>query len=68
MDQRKQDAPPRAVITAQEVADMIGVHVQWVYKETRRGRIPHIRLGRAIRYRPESIEQWLADSERQTAQ
>ena len=45
----------------------------WVYAETRRNRIPHMRLGRYFRYRRSAIEAWMnaleedeADPARQT--
>lgn len=31
----------------------------WVYAETRADHIPHIRLGRLIRYRSAAIEAWI---------
>lgn len=31
----------------------------WVYEQTRKGRIPHIRLGRSVRYRRTAILAWL---------
>jgi excisionase family DNA binding protein len=36
----------------------------WVYREVRAGRMPHIRLGRYVRFRRESIDAWLAARER----
>jgi excisionase family DNA binding protein len=35
----------------------------WVYAETRAGRIPHVRLGRYYRYRSESIDAWIRELE-----
>lgn len=35
------------------------MRTDWVYREVRAGRLPHIRLGRAVRFRRESIEAWL---------
>jgi excisionase family DNA binding protein len=35
----------------------------WVYREVRAGRMPHIRLGRYVRFRRESIDAWLASRE-----
>ena len=32
----------------------------WVYAETRRNRIPHMRLGRYFRYRRSAIEAWIS--------
>lgn len=38
---------------------MLRVTSAWVYAETRRGRIPHIRLGRYVRYRREALLCWM---------
>lgn len=57
--------PPRAgsLLYADDVAAMVGMTKDWVYAETRAGRIPHVTLGRYYRYRPESIEPWLSEME-----
>ena len=54
----------RALLTAEEVAVLLGMGVDWVWEQSRRGRIPTVRLGRYRRYRREAIESWLADLER----
>jgi excisionase family DNA binding protein len=46
------------------VARYIGMTADWVYREVRAGRMPHIRLGRYVRFRRESIDAWLAARER----
>ena len=38
---------------------MLGMTTDWVYREVRAGRLPHIRLGRYVRFRRESIDAWL---------
>lgn len=53
----------RPLLTAQDVAAALGVTTDFVYAETRAGRIPHVALGRYRRYREEAIEQWLSDLE-----
>jgi excisionase family DNA binding protein len=45
--------------TAADVAKLLGVSTDWIYAESRAGRIPTVRLGRYRRYRPEAIDQWL---------
>jgi hypothetical protein len=35
----------------------------WVYAETRRNRIPHMRLGRYFRYRRSTIDAWMSQLE-----
>ena len=37
------------LLTADEVAAMLRVTKAWVYAETRRGDLPHVRLGRYVR-------------------
>jgi excisionase family DNA binding protein len=51
------------VITADEVAALLRMTPAWVYAETRRNRIPHMRLGRYFRYRRSAIEAWMIDLE-----
>ena len=34
------------LLTAQEVAERLGVNAHWVSAQARAGRIPHVRLGR----------------------
>jgi excisionase family DNA binding protein len=52
-----------ALMTAPDVAAMLGVPVSWVYRETRLDRIPHVRVGRYRRYRREAIDAWIASLE-----
>jgi excisionase family DNA binding protein len=52
------------LLTAGEVADLIRVTRAWVYAETRRNAIPHLRLGRYVRYRRSAIEAWMQAVER----
>jgi excisionase family DNA binding protein len=47
------------LLTAQEVAEMLGVHVNYVYAEAKRGRIPSVPIGRLRRFRIDDIERWL---------
>lgn len=58
-----QHTPERLLLTAEEVAEMIGMGVDWIYDQARRGRIPVVKLGRYRRFRRESIERWIADNE-----
>jgi excisionase family DNA binding protein len=51
------------LLTAEEVADMLGVTAKWVWAQARAGKIPHVPLGRYRRFRPEAIDAWLADLE-----
>ena len=51
------------LLTAQEVAALLGVPTSWVYEQSRRGRIPTVTLGRYRRYRRDAIEAWVAQLE-----
>lgn len=61
------DAPlevkPTRLLTAGEVAALLGVRTSWVYDRARRGGIPHLRLGRHVRFRLEAIEAWIEELE-----
>lgn len=46
------------LLTADEVAVILGVPKTWVYAETRAGRIPHVTLGR---YRRDTLDAWIAE-------
>jgi len=37
------------------------VTTAWVYAESRRNALPHVRLGRYVRFRRSAIERWLDD-------
>lgn len=39
-----------SVLTAQQVADLIGVHINTVKRITANGQLPHFNVGAAIRY------------------
>lgn len=44
-------------LTPEEVAQTLGASPWWVREQARRGRVPHLRLGRGrIRFLPEHIE------------
>ena len=61
-------AEPRSrLLEADEVARYLGMRTDWVYREVRAGRLPHIRLGRAVRFRRESIEAWLESDNKSRA-
>jgi excisionase family DNA binding protein len=51
------------LMDAEQVAAMLGMTVDWVYEQSRRGRIPTITLGRYRRYRRSAIQAWLLSIE-----
>jgi excisionase family DNA binding protein len=52
-----------SLLTADQVAQILGVPKTWVYEQSRNGRIPTVTLGRYRRYRAESIEAWVEQME-----
>jgi excisionase family DNA binding protein len=50
------------LLTAREVADLLGVSAETVLRWTRRGELPAFRLpGGALRYRADELERWLGE-------
>jgi excisionase family DNA binding protein len=59
------DAEP--LLTVQEVAAFLRVPTSWVYERTRRRgreRLPHIKMGKHLRFRTAEIKQYLGTSRR----
>ena len=52
------------LLEAEDVAAMLGMSKDWIYNEVRADRIPHVKLGRYVRFRPEAIEDWIRECER----
>jgi excisionase family DNA binding protein len=47
------------LLTAAEVADLLSVPESWIRRETRAGRLPHVKLGRYKRYDWLAVAAWL---------
>jgi len=63
MAPRVEAVTPERLLTASDVADRLSVSRRWIEEATRRGEIPHVRLGRFPRYRAESIDAWVREQE-----
>jgi len=55
------------LLTADEVAERLGVTKGWVWAQARAGRIPQVQLGRYRRFREDALDEWLAELERSAA-
>lgn len=53
----------RKTLTAQEVAEYIGVHPDTIYTMVREKQIPHFRVRRRIFFSMETINAWMRDLE-----
>jgi excisionase family DNA binding protein len=51
------------LLTADELAERLGMKAEWVWAQARAGRIPHLRLGRYRRFRESAVEEWLCEIE-----
>ncbi len=49
------------LLTVADVAEALQVDKSWVYAACRSGRIPHIRLGRYVRFSESAIEAWMTE-------
>ena len=48
-----------ALVTAEYIATRLAVPVSWVREHTRSGAIPHVRLGRWVRYSVADVDVWV---------
>jgi len=51
-----------ALIDARAAGRMLGVPHTWLLAQARAGRIPHHRLGHYVRFDPEDLRLWLAET------
>jgi excisionase family DNA binding protein len=49
------------LLDAGEIAELLHVPESWVRQQARENRIPHLRLGRYIRFEEEAVVAWLED-------
>lgn len=50
--------PAPQLVDAKEAGRLLAVPHTWVLAEARAGRIPHVKLGRYVRFDPVQLEQW----------
>jgi excisionase family DNA binding protein len=49
---------PAPLLTAEQAAKLLAVPRSWVLAEARADRIPHVRLGRYVRFDADEIAAW----------
>ncbi len=49
------------LLTAQDVAELLAVPVGWVREHSRNGHLPHIQLGRYVRYDRDDVLNWVQE-------
>jgi excisionase family DNA binding protein len=52
------------LVDAAAIAELLGVPTSWVREQTRAGAIPHIRLGRYVRFSEDVVRAWLEECSR----
>jgi excisionase family DNA binding protein len=52
------------LVDAAAAAEQLGVPKTWVLAEARADRIPHVRLGRYVRFEPVELERWWQERRR----
>jgi excisionase family DNA binding protein len=58
------DYTQRYLLNAREAGELLGVPASWLLAEARRARVPHVRLGRYVRFNRETLLAWVAGHER----
>ena len=51
---------PNLALRPREAAKSLGVSPRWLWERTKRGDIPHVRVGRAVLYPVDGLRDWLA--------
>lgn len=49
------------MMTARQVAEVLGVHENWVYDQAVAGGLPSYKIGGARRFDPEELRGWIAE-------
>ncbi len=49
------------LITTSDVAKLLNLNIQTVYRFAKAGKLPSIKIGGALRFDREAIDKWLAD-------
>jgi len=49
-----------SMMNARQVAELLGVHENWVYDQAAKGSLPSYKLGGTRRFDPEELRGWLA--------
>jgi excisionase family DNA binding protein len=55
-----EEKPMERMMSARQVADLLGVHENWVYDQAVGGDLPSYKIGGARRFEPGEVQQWIA--------
>ena len=51
--------PTPPLLDANEAGGLLNVPASWILAEARAGRIPHVRLGKYVRFKTDELNAWL---------
>ena len=60
--------PAGLLLTAEQAAQTLAISPRSLWARTASGEIPHVRIGRSVRYRASSLEEYVAAKEEQGGQ
>ena len=49
------------LLDPQAAAALLSVRPSWIYEAVRTGRVPHLKIGRHVRFLRSDLEQWVLD-------
>ena len=49
------------MMTARQVAELLGVHENWVYDQAASGELPSYKIGGTRRFDPDELRGWIAE-------
>lgn len=52
------------LLDAQAAAALLSVRPSWIYEAVRTGRLPHLKVGRHVRFLRSDLERWVIDQRR----
>ena len=53
----------KRLLSIEELAELLGVPKSWLYRRTCLDEIPHLKLGRYVRFDLEAVQAWLEEKE-----
>lgn len=59
--QRDQSVLAEPLLDAQDAATLLTVRPSWIYDAARSGALPHIKIGRHLRFLRSDLEQWVLE-------
>jgi hypothetical protein len=52
------------LVDAKTAGELLGVPGSWLLAQARRDKVPHIRLGKYVRFDPTDLERWIISVKR----